>query len=89
MEYKALPSEEPVDCWPMTALQEASETLGISCAGAKLLRIGQCATFTLPAARLVARLARPGCPSDALDAELRFARVAHRLERGIFHVKTC
>src|SRR2546425_10409142 len=75
-------SRRPIEVdWPAAALREASELVGVSAADAEVLRIGHCAVIALPRAGLVARIGRPGYPSDRLAAELRFALYVY--EAGI------
>jgi hypothetical protein len=71
-------NRRPAAEWPESALSEAARRLTLSLEGRRLLRIGHCATVLLPAHGLVARIARPGTPSDRLEAEMRFARFVYR-----------
>jgi hypothetical protein len=63
--------------WPVAAVREAAQAVGISAARAEVLRIGHCATVSLPDAHLVARVGRPGYPPERLAAELWFALYIH------------
>jgi hypothetical protein len=60
--------------WPEDALCEAARLVGLSIENKRLLRIGHCAIVALPLHRLVARIARPGTPSERLESEMHFAR---------------
>lgn len=62
--------------WPLAAVEDACRQVGIDHTGRKVIRVGQCASVALPFRGLLARVGRQSVPSEGLDAEMRFARVA-------------